>query len=383
MIIRIRRGHYDAMIEEGKDVFWASSTPHPRSNKLNFLVRRSIAMFLQENSVQVNEISWLGECPAFLDLDPNEGRQRIESYKKWTVESDSSIEHYPGGGLTPPWVCDREWEYTGVELKTPAFRFNRAALDEITTVIELIRSRFDAFTNVSCGLHIHVGNNGHDGFPMQTLRNFCKLVTVFEQQICSLHPDHRIANEYCTSPGLAMQEMSLWERALTLEQITDLPGLCRYFNRAGNYWTHLTAYNLFNLDVAAMKTIEFRQHAGSLEPLEITTWAETVVSLLGVAHLDGDLGCWELIQDHIGDENFSVIDLFQSLGMFKIADYYRNGRTYDHPRDIWLLLNDRSDVRASKWEKDMRQTERELRQDARSKGLPYGYVAVEGNKWWK
>ena len=83
-----------------------------------------------------------------------------KEYDRWKVTTDATI-RIDG-------THDDEYKYFGVELISRILRPSLDDFKEIEKVIVLIGSRFIVETDISTGLHVHVGNR-RDGFPFHTL----------------------------------------------------------------------------------------------------------------------------------------------------------------------------------------------------------------------
>lgn len=94
---------------------------------------------------------------------------------------------------------------------------------------------------------------------------------------------------------------------------------------------HRCAYNFDNLYLVKgskfveeniPKTIEFRQHTGTLDTNEITSWILTVISLVHFAHHVSDIDQLQLVLKGF-DPTFTTIGLLKVLGVCpKVLDYY-------------------------------------------------------------
>jgi hypothetical protein len=256
-------------------------------------------------------------------------------YAVWQVGTDETID-----------LADEEFEtgtmWAPVELKTRIMRADNPAalaaeLAEIRHVIAAINHRYNARVNRTCGVHVHVGNStvilpphvprmrvlARD-FPFETVRALAVLVTACERPFQRLHaPERQVQTKYCRVPS-ATRELQSQPRGRRLDAIADcqnLDELYQLFNDGqGKYY----AYNLQQLVLPRpasppstpdapsplsppllppgvappppqlrprqpTRTIEFRQHAGSLQADRICAWVELVCGLLDFAHRWGAL----------------------------------------------------------------------------------------------
>lgn len=232
------------------------------------------------------------------------------NFSKWTVDTDSSVNPVDDSG---DWVA--------IELKTPVLDCSPPSLEKIRTVVKLLVSHFKLHINESCGLHVHVGN-GNSKFPLSTLRSFCSLITVFEHQLDSLHQPGRLPNPYAKSTHRAFADgASPREKLSIVDELTTVRSLIRRFQPSGD--KHM-AFNFLNLSEntdAPLRTIEFRQHRGTLDPELISYWVMVACGLVSMSHSDSS-GVRDLIEKQINNTNYTVIDLFRDLSLPYLAEFY-------------------------------------------------------------
>ena len=259
------------------------------------------------------------------------GPMRLEEgYGKWGVDQDGSIQVNPES--EDP--VSAQISYTGVEVQSPVFLLGSDAFREIVQFLEVLKLHFDVFVNPSCGLHVHVGD-GNKGFPLDTVKNLCLLATGFEQQFNSLHPLHRIDNLYAKPPGRALPPGSPLEKLAAIDALTSISDIVEHFNVFEGVNDPAMAYNLGNLLYTNKHTIEFRQHAGSLEPMEVIKWVELVTGLVTLSHETPYPAFGDFLRDHINDSRFSVIDLLHAMNLHDVAEYYQLRGIFTHPPQEW------------------------------------------------
>lgn len=283
------------LVSEGKQ--WPididfSQTLH---NKYGTLVRLDMIQFLNENG--------------FVTNGPQD-----EDFSKWTVSTDFTVAPLDTcGGWYP------------IELKTPALIYSSAALEKIERVVSLLVSKFKLHTNESCGLHVHVGNEDR-GFSLRTLKNFCSLITVFQDQLNSMHTVDRLHNHFVQSLSKAFHMCSTTKGKLSIiNELKTVDHLIEHFHKVdvGDYDTK-TTFNFFNLYQSFAKplqTIEFRQHRGTLDPKLIINWVMVVCNLVNISHAD-KAAFHDLIENHIDDTKYTIIDLFKDLELSELAEFY-------------------------------------------------------------
>lgn len=279
---------------EGK--VWTEELNLSLHQKYGILVRMHMIQILNENGFPTN---------GFEDTD----------FSKWTIDTDGTVTSVESSG---------NWE--AIELKTPIFHSTRAALEQIERVTKLLVSKFRLFTNEKCGLHVHVGNENR-GFDLPTLKKFCSLITAFERQLESLHPPSRVQNPYAKSVRETFNRGATLTQKLfiidKLETVQDL--IVRFHGTHDGDYNKYMAYNFFNLHQSfpePLRTIEFRQHRGTLDPKLITNWIMVACSLVNISYAAKG-GLRELIDSlHVYNPKYTVINLFEDLQLWEQAEFY-------------------------------------------------------------
>lgn len=279
------------MVGDGKH--WGTSFPYSLHQKYEILVRLDMIKTLNDKGFLTNtELSQI-------------------DFSKWTVATD--------GTVRPTNYSSKNW--CAIELKTPALKFSRPALEQVDKVVKLLVSEFKLYTNENCGLHVHVGNQNM-GFTMPTLKPFCGLITAFEEQLNSLHPLDRLENECAKPVRMVFREGAPTREKLgIIASLNDVDGIISQFHGDDDKYK---AYNFLNLNEGLenpLRTIEFRQHRGTLGPDMIVNWAFLVCVLVSLSHSNGEpLG--NLIEKHIDDTEYTVVDLLKDLKLPDLANFY-------------------------------------------------------------
>lgn len=129
-------------------------------------------------------------------------------------------------------------------------------LQKVCTVLE----RLGAKVNKSCGMHLHFGAAD---FTMQTWKNLVYNYASLEETIDGWMPESRRAsnNQYCRTLRQDGWEAKI-NSATTLQKLANnLTSRSRYFKlNMESYWRH--------------KTVEFRQHGGTIEFEKIANWID-------------------------------------------------------------------------------------------------------------
>lgn len=106
----------------------------------------------------------------------------------WTVKWDGSVHE----------GTNTDYEWTPVEVTSPAAFAIDEAFDMVRLVVHLITSNFRCRVNKSCGYHVHIGN-GRSRIDLDTARNFAALWWAAEPIITMLHPTERAFETYSMS----------------------------------------------------------------------------------------------------------------------------------------------------------------------------------------
>lgn len=295
--------HDELLAGEGK--LWPADFPPSLQHKYGVLVRRHMIQILNENGFSTNGY-------------------RCKDFSKWTVDTDGTVESF-----------DNSENWYAIELKTPVLHCDNTALEKVQAVVKLLDSKFRLSTNKSCGLHVHVGNEDR-GFTMNTLKNFCRLITVFERQLNSLHPPDRIQNSFAKPTHMAFHQGASFAEKLSI--IDDLKTkeelIIRFHFIQYQDYDKDMAFNFFHLQERSdlyfekpLNTIEFRQHRGTLDPQLITNWVTVARNLVEISH--NDTGFRHLIEKHMNNTEYTVIDLFKDLDLLGLAEFYAS-RVYSH-----------------------------------------------------
>jgi len=240
-----------------------------------------------------------------------------------------------------------------MEVNSPAYYFLPEALDQVRVACAVITSNYRAVPVRSAGLHMHVGN-GVEGFSFETVRNLVSLLWVFERQFSTLHPPHRHDGQWC-SPLSKMsvyghhprnfrqgRQIGIFEvlEELFSDEWHDMDRLVWQMGHVCNRGCAVKFANLTGPVQGTKKTIEFRQHASTLDGEETVMWIKTVVGLLEFARDVDEVQFTKLMIEfaEVGPEEFTVVQLLRKIGLKEQASYYST-RLYPldvHEDDIGL-----------------------------------------------
>ena len=280
--------------------FWDHNTPCSHEHLYGYFIRSEMITMLRDAGFPVNDI---GDDPVFT---------------KWTIDTDDSIDT----DLDNPYIIDAD--HFGLELKTPAYLWKdqKWALNEVKRAVNLLDDKFALFTNNTCGLHVHVGN-GTSSLPLHVLKSLATLVTVFEGQFESVHPDHRIGNIHCRSPQANFKRWRLTDVAEQIWGADNVEELVEYMSSCSYIEDRAFAYNFSNLvNDKEINTVEFRQHEATLNPQVISAWTLLVCHVVEKCYEFSQVDLQNFVAKHINDSTYSMIQLLLDLDLLYLADYY-------------------------------------------------------------
>ena len=283
-----------------------------------WFVRSQIVHALREAGLSVNEAG------------------AATNYEHWTVGTDGSINIEPENPRSPHWSG---FQFIPVELRSPVLSWdmNSTAFQHLNAVLRTLREKFHTFTNRSCGLHIHVGN-GLLGFSYKTLKNLAYLVTVFERQLASMHPYHRVNNVHCRGPGSNFEGQNLIGKLLTIGSRNSTSSVINLMCSNTDGDKRGFAYNMANLLTDdEPPTIEFRQHEATLDYSAIAPWICLACGLVETCQKFNGQRMASLLSHGIGENAYSFLDLLTELGLKPIVEYYSQRTIHEHPQLIGKL----------------------------------------------
>jgi hypothetical protein len=243
--------------------------------------------------------------------------------------------------------------WLGIELVSPAFWYSKEALEAVKEVIKLISETYivDA-THPSCGLHVHVGR-GEERYTFQETKNLLAFFWQFEPQLNTLHPPHRQDIRVSLDPysdDTALGQGCHFGSTRSLRQlpannvvksILEAKGWTDFTFLAGGTESLRLAYNFRGIlrvekeirtgdPVHSLKTLEFRQHAGTLDPDAIEMWATVCVGIVDWVLSSDENSFMKLITEHGAGEDQvtqsgsgkNVIHLLKKVNLNIAAEYY-------------------------------------------------------------
>ena len=271
-----------------------------------------------------------------------------------------------------------------IELSSPVMKFIDSAEEnpfrKIAVMLIDLKERFDISVNDKCSFTVHVGavtDPVHQdyrlsrGFPLAIVRNLMQLGILFEQELSALHPRVPYNNPCTANPNTLIQSnrtpIALMGDELNFDELhslwMDLPNNDNHWaqERFGGLRmqecnTAICFCNLVNehgrsmaLDndgqhpnpstvSRSLRTIKFRQHAGTLDFVEMYNWIKTCIRLIQFSHECGPNGL-PLWLVHFADvreaskpdpDSVDPTEFLRMIGAHEQAAYYSERGTYDH-----------------------------------------------------
>ncbi|MCJ1414394.1 hypothetical protein MMC32_000720 [Xylographa parallela] len=285
------------------------------------LVYEIVAQILRKNKLPVNAVT--------------EDRSK-DSYDKWTVKTEY---------LDPNPVHDPNTKWHEIEVVSRVLVFEEKSFEEVRLVLAILEKfpgPYKFYVNRCAGSHVHVGAE-QEKFVLPWLKKFTQTVTAFEHEIESLHSDDRIQNRFARAPSqlhrlLArngpLASLGVLDAQKTFEDLYETFAENRY-----------NAYNLDNLldpdsypsdETRPKQTIEFRQHAGTLDGDTICNWVEFVCALIKYSFSADHRENLVYLMNHLKDfpdTAYSIEDLMKKVGVPHLFAWYRdNNRISDRGR---------------------------------------------------
>ncbi|KAK4896393.1 hypothetical protein LTR27_005605 [Elasticomyces elasticus] len=268
-------------------------------------------------------------------------------YTRWSIETDCLSLSPAEEALLP-----EGFEMESIELASRIFDFRSSDwLDEIRTLLEVLARlelqtgcRF--ITNASTGLHVHVGNGANSKVPLHTAKNVLMLLMAFERCFDEIHTANRIGFPEACDLNFSRAPLSFfhthndstadatlfdWLANIaqksthhSLGSLFYLPGGNAVFTGIVEKRTygHNSSVNIENLfedeemqryEGQLTGTIEFRQHTGTLDLLDIVAWVSLTVRLVDYSAEVSDTDMLTLCARGV-DLSFGLKDVLTAIG---------------------------------------------------------------------
>lgn len=162
----------------------------------------------------------------------------------------------------------------GIEVVSPILTGEQglAAVEAVAAAL----SDFGCTVSRRCGFHVHVGASAQNGDALSLgfLKNSVRLYSTFERVLDGMMPASRRAqnNQFCRSMAVDAAALT---RAGTLDEVVR--AYAGRFSSEDRYFKlNLTAYRRH-------RTIEFRQHSGTLDSVKSTRWVSICLKMAWTA----------------------------------------------------------------------------------------------------
>lgn len=287
-------------------------------------------------------------------------QDHVPSYSSWRVETDALHLSEAEANLLPP-----GWEVEAVEISSRKLHFLRddwrAEIGVVLQVLKEVEDRGCRFiTNSSTGFHVHIGRDGGEFIPLRVAKNVFQLCTAFERLIDELHASQRIelpeeepechyyfplsffhtygsqfVPEKGTKSSLLLDRLQRIEQAQTYEDVGSFFTILRPevglhepvvtgHNSTVNFDNLFPAPELGRYAEHLTGTIEFRQHAGTLNYLSIVAWVTLTSQIVEYCTVAGTSDFLDLVIRGV-DPEYTLDDLLKEIRCSAdVYDHYRN-----------------------------------------------------------
>lgn len=228
----------------------------------------------------------------------------------------------------------------------------------------MLRGRYEVVCNESTGLHVHVGMRSlRPGlidlgikaagiWELEHLKRLNAFVFAFSEVLDTLHEPSRlmmdpdveswygsIRRPFCSdSPVCPPREVVA--KILAAKKGRELLGLNR--TEKDSAYNFRGAIMRRESEEDCKSTVEFRQHAGTVDDEAILAWLHVVVRIVSwTKDVQSKKQLWEMLEKGLsegedeGKALFGVLDLLEEVGVRReTIEYYRMRGLYCHPRRV-------------------------------------------------
>ncbi|CAG8950884.1 hypothetical protein HYFRA_00003101 [Hymenoscyphus fraxineus] len=267
----------------------------------------------------------------------------------WVLFSDRSV------GPVEDDDSAHNYNFMDVEITSPPFYDHEDSRRQVKAVCEILTStyRIHAKGNKTCGMHVHVSSRvpfdqfstktqeefpyGYSGYHPRHLASLMACLWVFEDRLQRIHPEHRRpgheAAEYCLPlatgswltydcdfPRGGWRQRGLKTLLAARDEKTcqEVCFLTRGFQERLSYNTRTLSWD------KGIRTVEFRQHEGTVEAEEVSQWIKVCIALVKFAVKVDEKALDGFLKRHVDDalEDYTAIDLLKAIGSADSAEYY-------------------------------------------------------------
>lgn len=284
-----------------------------------------------------DEISYIAQSllPGPPDVQSIRKDGKRVDFSRWYISDDPSLL-----GVDKPTIIANfgsqvtdvdKWDSHGVELVSRPLPATSASFDEIKQYLDPLKgtasSRHGAMTTSHCALHVHVGfpdpapGQPRTTFGLAMLQHLAYLLVMYEAQISQMHPPSRRAGSDAAMKDCITNLDEFAEASVNasyqdfnegyfeangelgdyneLEEPFVTPVSCEISRRlifasdmttaklvklmCGTLKDHIVNFTYLLRPAQAARTLEFRQHEGTLDPEAIRWWVNFVLGLVKLA----------------------------------------------------------------------------------------------------
>lgn len=228
-------------------------------------------------------------------------------YSRWRVDDEHLSLTDDEQRLLPPGYLVQPLELASRKFLHAHDDWRGEVLAVLAALRELEATGMKFLVNESTGFHVHVGYSDGHIVPLRTAKNVCLFATAFEAVLDTLHASTRIAidwhardRQHCYPLSFfatvrqhgehLFERLEYIERAASLAELAAMSVVSTALLGNGEECTgHNSAVNFDNLfpdpDLGRPAetltgTIEFRQHAGTLDAAAILAWIDTTTGIV-------------------------------------------------------------------------------------------------------
>lgn len=291
---------------ENSDIWWLM--------KDTLIVETGLKILTEIEMSQDDDDTDRSEMSQDDDDDDPDTIPQSELFNTWIIGTDNSL------SFKAELKADKDHEYySSIEMRTPVFKFGPDAFKEIHRMLTALKKHFDVVVNYSCGLHVHVGKE-KEGISFMPLQHLMATIYTFEPQVSSLLHNSRINQTFCTAlreeSNLALRgyEGKLLDVMLGTSEVNEVVDMF------GSWDIPSMAYQIDLLHQPyahpVKRTIEFRQHEGSMDSETVLNWVCFVVELVSWAHKISRQDLKIFLSKYVDspESSYSVEDLFKEIG---------------------------------------------------------------------
>lgn len=255
-----------------------------------------------------------------------------EKDEDWIIYQDETVSGY-----------HHSYEFHGIEVKSPPFYYCQNSRLNVSAVAQILTNTYRLWCNETCGSHVHVGN-ARNRFHPRVLSNLAALLWTFEDRLSMLHSESRRTGrgknyskrlrDY-SRLGLRVSATPEGTRLglETLLAYKDEDTTFKVLDAIGGGKNRL-AYNFIHLEGndKTKRTIEFRQHEGTMSSERIVHWLNVCIGLVEFAEKVDSDELAEFLWSHFEDKNeektkdekeeYTAIDLLKAIGRPAEAEFY-------------------------------------------------------------